>query len=106
MDYLNNMNFQQQIDFFFPEDVKDLLYSLKQDVDLILDMALVVNCSASCDCGRTFVPLEPFVNSFKNYYDDYRKLYMLLESNPYVSSSELHCGFCQYEIDKRKMLKL
>jgi hypothetical protein len=102
-DYLNNMSFQQQIDFFFPDDVNDFIYSIKIDNDLILDVGAVVNCIGNCECGRTFIPLEPFVNSFKNYYTEYKKLYIIKDFNPYISISLDKCGFCQYEIDKIKI---
>ena len=102
MDYLKNLTEKEQIDFFLPDNIDEFLYSIKTDSSIILDIATIVNCYATCSCTRVFVPIYPFINSFKNYYKDYEKIVEILDYNPYCSTTDRMCGFCHNEIVRAK----
>ncbi|SDB35675.1 hypothetical protein SAMN05660653_01669 [Desulfonatronum thiosulfatophilum] len=83
------------LNIILPRDLESLFEELSKDPDIILDLAVMLNCLGSCRlCERRFVPLAPLVETLSQIYNEPARLHEELRYNRYISLSNSLCGFC------------
>ena len=83
------------LNMILPRDHESLFEQLSADPEILLDLAVMLNCLGPCRlCERRFVPLVPLVETLSQIYDESARLHEELKYNRYISLSYSLCGFC------------